>query len=119
MCALLAWGGVVACRSAGSERPVTDDAAGHGRARRPQGVVGRVTTPDGTPVVGAWIECRSLDRPSPPIPDVAVVTGADGRYQWPLPPGRYECRAVADGRESRAGRATVHEGSATTLDFAL
>src|SRR5881227_99947 len=68
----------------GSSRQEAAGSQGQG-----QGVAGRVTAAAGRPVAGAFVEAASLDRPSQPIPEVAISTREDGRYLWPLRPGSY------------------------------
>lgn len=52
-----------------------------------QGVAGRVVDGAGRPVAGALIEARSLERPPRPLVELGVLSGADGRFRWPLPAG--------------------------------
>jgi hypothetical protein len=56
---------------------------------------GRVLDPGGAPVAGA----RVVVTASPgPVPDVAQLTGTDGRFSTPAPrPGAYRIAAYADG----------------------
>jgi hypothetical protein len=82
-------------------------------------VRGRVTRVDGSPVADALITPRALDVPSPPIPDLAVVTGRDGRYEWRLTPGHYEITVSADGYRLSTKQVTVTRARVTTLDFTL
>lgn len=58
-------------------------------------LTGRVLDPGGAPVAGA----RVLVTASPgPVPDLAQLTGADGRFSSPAPrPGAYRIAAYADG----------------------
>jgi len=41
------------------------------------------------------VEPTSLDNPPRPIPELAVMSDASGRYSWSLPPGRYSLVAKA------------------------
>ena len=82
-------------------------------------VQGRITARDGTPVAGAYVEPRSLDRPRARIPDVGNVSGADGRYEWTLPAGAYEISVAAEGFRRVTKPVTLLGGQATTLDFTL
>ncbi len=90
-----------------------------GRSQGSGGVVtGRVVDQAGRPVVDAVVMPQSNDTPPHPIPEIAVMTNADGRYQWSLPPGQYtftvhhERYAV-----TTSARVTVTQGQATTLDI--
>ena len=84
-----------------------------------EGVSGRVTSADGRPVAGAFVEAESLDRPSQPIPEVAISSREDGRYLWPLRPGSYRISVSAEGYQRAAGQATVRAGRLAALDFTL
>lgn len=58
-----------------------------------RGVEGRVVDERGQPVADALIEARSLEQPPRPLPQLGVLSGSDGRFRWPLPPGRHALRA--------------------------
>ena len=90
-------------------------------AGQPQTAVmrGRITAREGTPVAGAYVEPRSMDRPRARIPDVGNVSGADGRYEWTLPAGAYEISVAAEGFRRVTKPVTLLGGQATTLDFTL
>jgi hypothetical protein len=96
-----------------------DLAKSPGLQERGEGVSGRVTAADGTPVAGAFVEAESLDRPSQPIPEVAISTREDGRYLWPLSPGSYRISVSAAGYQRATGQAAVRAGRLTALDFTL
>lgn len=109
------------------ELPVSD-APGDGRPSKdaPQsstrGVVsGRVLTAGAVPVSGAVVQPRSLDVPAKPVPELVVVTDANGAFEWRLEPGRYEL-VVNPPPGSSAGftrqTVTVARGSNVTVDFA-
>jgi hypothetical protein len=87
--------------------------------RLQEGVEGRVTRPDGEPIVGAFVQARSLDDPAPPIPEIAIVTDEDGRYAWPLEPGRYQISVSSDGYRSARKSVSFRAGEVKTLDFVL
>ncbi len=84
-----------------------------------EGVVGRILGDGAQPLAGASVVPVSLDDPSPPIPEIAITSESDGRYSWPLRPGRYEIRVTVKGYESAAARVTVDPGQVATLDFTL
>jgi hypothetical protein len=54
------------------------------------GTITGVVSDEGRPAVGVVVLPKSLDEPSPPIPELAVATDASGRCSWRLWPGRYE-----------------------------
>lgn len=84
-----------------------------------QGVEGRVTDTQGRPIAGALVVPKSLDEPSPPIPEIAVVSDEEGRYAWRLPPGRYQISVSAEGYRGAVKEAVVRAAQVTRLDFAL
>ena len=100
------------------DQPVGSGLAGEkGPARIAEGVVGRLVTPSGDPVAGARITARSLDRPAGPVPEIAILSDTDGRFAWPLRPGRYRLAAVVAGREIAAATAVVEPGRVATLEL--
>ncbi|MDR9899763.1 carboxypeptidase regulatory-like domain-containing protein [Aetokthonos hydrillicola Thurmond2011] len=82
-----------------------------------EGVTGLVTTRDGHPIVNAWIQAKSLDEPSNPIPEIAIITNEAGEYKWTLLPGKYKISVFIDNRKLATKLVTVKPGQAVTLDF--
>jgi hypothetical protein len=109
----------MACRN--PDQPVASAAEnGRGAGAGPQeGIEGTVTSADGKPLAGVFIQAESLDEPAARIPELAISTGEDGRYLWPLSPGRYRISASLEGRSPATGTATVEAGRRTTLDLTL
>lgn len=100
------------CGGAGAGAPDTprsSDAGAQGMIT--QGITGTVTRADGTPVAGAFIAATSLDQPTPPIPEIAILTNEAGRFTWPLQPGRYRLTALVDGEEIGTATAAVTAGA--------
>ncbi len=97
--------------TAGAASPDTPRSSDDGAAGRiTQGITGTVTRADGTPIAGAFIAATSLDRPSPPIPEIAILTNEAGRFTWPLRPGRYRVTALVDGAEVGSANTQVTRG---------
>lgn len=87
---------------------------------QPQGgIVGEVRSAAGDPIAGAVIEVKSLDQPSPPIPERIVLSQADGKFFWPLKPGSYEVSATADGYRAVTAVVCVDAERSANLDFVL
>jgi hypothetical protein len=84
-----------------------------------QGVEERITDSRGRPIAGALVVPKSPDEPSPPIPEIAIVSDEEGRYAWRLPPGRYQISVSAAGYRETAREAVVRAGEVTRLDFVL
>src|SRR5262247_999115 len=94
----------------GNDRPVTSGAPHGTGAGIPHGIIGRVAATDGRPIPNAWVRTSSLDRPSAPIPEIAILTDAGGRYMWPLPPGTYQVSVSAAGYRDATMRVMVGVG---------
>jgi hypothetical protein len=107
----------------GGDEPVSDD--GDGPPPSPPAsdvmgtVAGTVTDADGEPVAGAAVLPTSLDEPAQPVPEIGVVTGPTGEYEWRLAPGRYELVVYLDSEPAARGAITVTAGETGTLDFAV
>lgn len=84
-----------------------------------EGLTGRVSDADDHAVEGAFIQPRSLDNPSPPIPEMAILSDSSGQYNWPLRPGNYEISVSAEGYAPASGRVKVQTGKVATLNFVL
>jgi hypothetical protein len=100
---------------AGPDEPVESSAVTAEPGAIAEGVAGLVTNAAGRPVAGALIAVTSMDAPGQPIPDIAILTDAAGRFVWPLRPGRYRVAAVLDGREIAVATASVERGSVATI----
>ena len=102
------------------ETPVSNsNKNGEPAATIKEGVKGRVTTARGRPIKDAFIQPASLDEPGKPIPELAIVTDEDGRYEWRLFPGDYMISVSADGYKTASKKVTVEADQAATLDFTL
>jgi hypothetical protein len=84
-----------------------------------EGIAGQITDSRGRPVAGAFIQPRALDDPSPPVPEIAIVSDGDGRYTWRLFPGTYEISVSAEGYRGISKQATVKPRQQVTMDFTL
>jgi len=110
----------IGCAAAGApDRPVQQDQPGPPSMGISEGVQGHVTTPDGRPIAGAFVQAASLETPSPPIPDLAILTQADGRYQWALLPGTYALTVSAEGYRPATQPVTIPPGRVVTQDVTL
>jgi carboxypeptidase family protein len=102
------------------DRPFTNGgdatAAGQGIS---QGVEGRLTDPGQKPLAGVSVQPRSLDEPATAIPEMAVVSMDDGRYEWSLRPGEYEIAFALEGYQPATRRVTVRPRQVTRLDVEL
>lgn len=105
-----------ACAMSEGDAPVsTEDDGEPGDIR--QGATGSVVSTSGAAVAGAMIVVRSTDTPSRPVPELAVMSGEDGRFAWPLPPGRYELSALVGGRTGPAVAVTVPDGGMVRVEL--
>lgn len=117
--ALLLAGPGVAVSMSDPDKPVSSDDSVAGQAKSRVGATGVVRSAGGAPVSGAVVLARSLDKPGRPIPEIAIMSAADGTYFWPLRPGRYELTALADGERGAPGVVTVSASGAARLDLTL
>jgi hypothetical protein len=64
----------------------------------PAAVAGRVEDSAGRPVRRALVTLTAAEPSGPPVPDLAVMTGEDGKYSWPhvVPSGRYRVSVSTD-----------------------
>ncbi|MFJ6672656.1 carboxypeptidase-like regulatory domain-containing protein [Actinosynnema sp. NPDC091369] len=110
--------GVLALGACGGEAPTSDaDTPPPTTARAT--VTGVVADSAGRPVAGALVQPRSLDSPPHPVPELAVLSDPDGRYEWRLTPGRYEFTATKDDRVGPASDVTTAAGRTDHLDLRL
>jgi hypothetical protein len=84
-----------------------------------EGVTGQIQDDKGSAVAEATVLAASLDVDGPAIPEIAIVSDADGRYEWPLRPGRYKLTVAAEGYERGSRRVVVKAGEVARLDFRL
>jgi hypothetical protein len=99
------------------DRPVRSEPGGSQSSSIVQGIAGRLVTASGHPVAGARITAQSLDPTGGPIPEIAILSDAEGRFAWPLRPGRYRLAALIDGREVAAATAIVEPHRVSTLEL--
>lgn len=97
--------------------PVAAGGRQQAAAQVSEGIRGRLLRSGERPVAGAVIAARSLDRPARAVPEIAIVTGDDGRFQWPLRPGTYRLAALLDGREVATATVTVEPGQVTSIEM--
>lgn len=71
---------------------------------------GVVRSADGAPVPGASVLVEPMPG-SPAVPEIAVTTGADGSYSWPLAPGTYRLLATTASERAAPVVVTVTTGS--------
>ncbi|TQM83650.1 carboxypeptidase family protein [Saccharothrix saharensis] len=110
--------GVLALGACGGESP-TSDAGTPPPVTAQATVTGVVTDSAGRPVTGALVQPKSLDDPAHPVPELAVLSGPDGRYAWHLAAGRYEFTATKDDRAGTPAEVTAAVGGVEQLDLRL
>ena len=115
--AALACGCVMEDRVSDPDQPVRSVTDAANNPQIAQGITGRVSTATGQPIVDARITAQSLDHPARPIPDVAMLSDAQGVFTWPLPPGKYRISAISDEGEIASRPAIVTAGAVTTIDL--
>lgn len=105
----------------GPDAPVSNmPGQGGGASGSGQGVTGRVLDAAGHAVVGAIVVPQSSDTPPHPIPEIAVMTNNEGRYQWSLPPGQYTFTVHHESyAPTTSDKVTVTPGLVTSLDITV
>jgi hypothetical protein len=106
-------------RNAPDEAVASPSVANGGPPAIGQGVRGRIVDNSGRPIARALVVPRSLDKNSPPIPEIAVFSDATGQYAWPLSPGRYELSVTTDAYQAATVSAVVNSSQVTTVDITL
>jgi hypothetical protein len=101
------------------DTPLKSTGKGDAGSEIVQGIAGRITDSSGQPIAGASVQPKSLDEEGQPIPEIFVVTDAEGRYSWRLFPGKYEVSVSAAGYRGDTKEATVKPKQKTILDFTL
>lgn len=96
------------------ETPVT--AADHEATAVPGALHGTVRTRDGQPIPGVMVTATSTDDPQRPVPELAVMTDDQGRYEWPLVPGRYRITVTLSAGEASS---EITVGEHHDLDLTL
>lgn len=102
----------------GLDAPVSGAPGDQGAPGAGSGMRGTVTDSAGAPVAGVLVMPQSTDTPPQAVPEVAVMTDEQGRYQWSLVPGGYTVRFSAEGY-TPATEAVVIQQAITTLDVTL
>jgi hypothetical protein len=81
-------------------------------------VHGIVVDAAGKPAPGIMVAARSLDEPPRAVPELAVVSDAEGRFEWPLQPGRYRLEIMA-AEGAAAKEVEVTGGPGLTVELVL
>jgi Carboxypeptidase regulatory-like domain len=117
LCLIIATGSCA--NPASPDRPVSGGTGDSTARQQTEGVAGRIIDEDGSAVEGASVLAAPLDPGGPAVPEIAIVSDAMGRYQWPLRAGRYAITVVADGYQRGSKEVAVKAAEITTLDFVL
>ncbi|MBK9475613.1 MAG: carboxypeptidase regulatory-like domain-containing protein [Tetrasphaera sp.] len=82
-------------------------------------ITGLVTFADGRLATNVMVSVTGLDGQA--VPELAVLTGPDGRYSWPgLAPGRYAVRvATTEPRANGVTQTIVPADGTATADITL
>jgi hypothetical protein len=109
----------VGCSQDQLQAPVSQTQGSTHTQRISEGVIGLVTSRDGAVITGAMIVPTPRFRNSPPIPEIAITTDSEGRYQWPLPPGSYQITVISNGFTKQALNVEVKKNRLSKLNFVM
>jgi hypothetical protein len=119
LCCCLTFSLLAGCGAANDKSiPITsDDGVSPSSSSGPDSkIVGHVMDAAGTPIVEATI---AVVEGSVAVPEMAMITGADGAYIWPLPVGTFTLSVHKDGYASVSAKVEVHAKETVTQDFVL
>jgi hypothetical protein len=103
----------------GLDAPVTGGPGQASSAAPQEGVRGRVVDAVGKPLAGVLVTAQSTDTPPRAVPEIAVMTDQNGRFQWPLPAGNYTLSFSRDGYVTTTQAVVVKETQLSSMDVAL
>ena len=115
---ILTAGAAGACTSGGAQPPPVAMSKATGPSLWGT-VSGTVHDGGGRPVGGALIVPAAADASVTDIPEIAVTTDGDGRYEWRLRPGHYTLTAQVQGRSSAPVPVTVEAAGRHAADLVL
>lgn len=81
-----------------------------------EGVTGIVLDVSGAPLAGVLVQPTSLGRGGP-VPEMAVMSGPDGRFTWRLGPGHYRFDAITEGGPVASANVTVTRGALSNIQL--
>lgn len=88
------------CRADDGDTPASDKVAtppsGSGDV---MGVSGELVSRAGQPLSGVLVTAHAVGHTQAAIPELAVITTAEGKFHWPLRPGDYELDFIALGKQ--------------------
>lgn len=84
-----------------------------------EGLAGAVIDEAGAPIADVFVQVIPTDPAAGPVPEVAIITDDRGRYQWPLPPGRYAVAIAPAGFAPQTKEVVVEPGRVGELNFVV
>lgn len=84
-----------------------------------EGITGVVVDKAGAPIADVFVQVIPADPAAGPVPEIAIITDYRGRYQWPLPPGRYVVSIAPAGFAPQRKEVVVEPGRLDDLNFTL
>ncbi len=101
------------------DMPVSGQEGQLGEPALSAGVQGQVTDAAGKPLPEVLVTPQSTDNPPQGVPELAVVTDNQGRYQWTLAPGAYTLTFTRDGYALATQAIVVKANQLATADIRL
>jgi Carboxypeptidase regulatory-like domain len=84
-----------------------------------EGIAGVVVDEAGAPIPDVFVQVAPADPAAGPVPEIAIMTDDRGRYQWPLPPGRYVVSIAPAGVAPQSKEVVVEPGRLGDLNFVI
>lgn len=82
-----------------------------------EGITGAVIDEAGAPIADVFVQVVPADPAAGPVPEIAIIIDDRGRYQWPLPPGRYVVSIAPAGFIPQTKEVVVEPGRVGELNF--
>ena len=81
------------------------------------GVYGRLVNSKGRPATNVMISAAGIGQDPQPVPELAVMTGSNGDFYWPLRPGKYRISADLPNGEHASAEVRLGEEGRAMVDL--
>jgi hypothetical protein len=97
----------------------TETASSISEAPNSSGIRGKVLNNQGSPIEGAAIGLECSQPPCPPIPELGVLTNAQGEFFWPIPAGEFSLTVHQNGKSSAPYKVIVESYKTVQVEMVL